>query len=614
MPLLLTKPLCAIDGEGKSNDEGLHHYTLLAASWPTGKRRIEGANLGTYQCLRFIADLPADHTYVIFGGSYDTSMILKDLPRCSAECGKCGKHALDRLFRTGRTWWLGFKIAMIPRKKLTVTYKGKTVTLYDVLAFWQKSFVQCLKDWNIGTPEEVALIADMKAKRGTFSEERDEDIERYCYLECDLLRQLVQALREAILETPYRPKALYGPGALAASVLEHEGFKHHLAELPEEVEDVAGRAYFGGRFDTARLGWYKDVHGYDIRSAYPDQIRYLPCLAHAHFEKVPELRAGYGVYHVRWKVPASTPYPPFPFRAKDNTVSYPCQGEGWYHAEEVRAGIMVFGAERIEVLEGYQLVQECEHTPLKFVERLYDWRTTLPYEQGIVVKLAINSLYGKLAQSVGFKGRKPPFQCFYLAGAITAGTRAKLLQAIYQRPEAIISVATDGIVSEKELNLPIGKQLGEWEYKFLREHAQISNGVYHSVDENGKDIERARGIGRAELNWSEIKEAFDTEPLGGIAYTRRRFIGLKEGSIRTDGRLCVWVDEPRKLSFYPTRRHPDIRSERHGDYPRMNLQAFELPLDGSSISQPYKKAQSWAEVEQRHDTFHPQEAYLYDEQ
>jgi hypothetical protein len=266
---------------------------------------------------------------------------------------------------------------------------------------------------------------------------------------------------------------------------------------------------------------------------------------------------------VVWKVDSGTPYPPFPFRDTHGNIHYPLSGEGWYHSEEVRAALEIFGA-AVTVLEGYQLVEECEHRPLAFVERLYEWRQTLPKEQGIIVKLAINSLYGKLAQSVGFRGRKPPFQSFFLAGAITAGTRAKLLRAIYQRPKAVIALATDGIVSEEELHLPISDKLGDWEYKHLSEHAQISNGVYHSVDDTGKDIERARGIGRAELDWTVIKAAFLAEPLGGIDYTRKRFIRLREGSIRTDGKICEWVEEPRKLSFYPTRRSPDLDTEVKG--------------------------------------------------
>jgi hypothetical protein len=279
MPLLLTKPLCAIDGEGKTFVGGspAHKYTLFAASWPTGRAKIESDNLSVLECLKFIMSLPPDHTYVIFGGSYDTSMILRDLPRHPVDkpCRAAPYCHICKLYKYGSCFWMGYRISYINRKRLTISHKGKTVTIYDVLSFWQKKFVQCLEDWNIGTQEERELVAAMKDKRGDFDKEDDKDISRYCYLECDLLRGLVTRLREAILETPYRPRALYGPGALAASVLEKEGFKKYLRELEPEIEDVATSSYFGGRFDTAKLGWFRNVHGYDIRSAYPDQITIL---------------------------------------------------------------------------------------------------------------------------------------------------------------------------------------------------------------------------------------------------------------------------------------------------------------------------------------------------
>ena len=55
-----------------------------------------------------------------------------------------------------------------------------------------------------------------------------------------------------------------------------------------------------------------------------------------------------------------------------------------------------------------------------------------------------------------------------MAAAITAGTRRKLLQAALTAPDAIVSFATDGIVSEMPLKIatsaPGEKKLGEWEH------------------------------------------------------------------------------------------------------------------------------------------------------
>ena len=78
---LLTMPICAVDGEGKTRKRrGRNHdYTLLAASWPDGRNAIQAHDLSTVQCLEFLLDLPEHHTVVGFGMSYDNNMWLRDL-------------------------------------------------------------------------------------------------------------------------------------------------------------------------------------------------------------------------------------------------------------------------------------------------------------------------------------------------------------------------------------------------------------------------------------------------------------------------------------------------------------------------------------------------------
>ncbi len=51
--------------------------------------------------------------------------------------------------------------------------------------------------------------------------------------------------------------------------------------------DLANMAYYGGRFEITRTGLLdQPVYEYDIGSAYPDGMRYLPCLEHGRWEKV----------------------------------------------------------------------------------------------------------------------------------------------------------------------------------------------------------------------------------------------------------------------------------------------------------------------------------------
>lgn len=592
-------PQCGIDGEGITIGPK-HFYIELNAVWPGGRRILKGEDLGPHEIFDFLFKLPARHNYVVYGASYDFNMWLRYLPT---------QVKID-LCTTNKAIWGPYKIKWIDRKYLSLNRGKQTRTFYDVIAWYQKPFVESLKAWGVGTPEEWELITRMKELRGNFANVAQEEIETYCWLECERLVDLVDTLCKALQDTPYRPKALYGPGALAEAIFKHEKIKSYDGPYDKEL---SLSAYYGGRFDTALFGWFENVHEYDIRSAYPDQIRYLPCLAHGRWEasKNPGI-SRYGFYRVKWDVGIDCLYPPFPYRDSSGRIWYLYAGQGWYHADEVRAAQEVFG-NKIHILEGQALIEECDHQPFEFVDRLYKWRQKLAaenYAKGQVVKLGLNSMYGKLVQSVG----KPPFQNFFWGGAITAGTRAKILRVIGPKMPQIISIATDGIISLEQLQVVIGEELGEWEYSFLLEHIQISNGVYHSVKDDGKSKERARGIGYGEIDWQELEGIYrQTGVFGHYNYTlkKARFITIRQALHLKDPALeCTWQIEDRVLEFEPSRmevtglniegQEPPYTQDqplhfRGTRYNTADLLDMKLIPNKTALSYPFREKKTWEE-------------------
>jgi hypothetical protein len=71
----------------------------------------------------------------------------------------------------------------------------------------------------------------------------------------------------------------------------------------------------------------------------------------------------------------------------------------------------------------------------------------IPYEYDItekVLKLILNSVYGKLAQFVGSSNKVPNCANPYYGAAITAYCRRRLIELAMTDPSAIIFFATDG--------------------------------------------------------------------------------------------------------------------------------------------------------------------------
>ena len=114
---------------------------------------------------------------------------------------------------------------------------------------------------------------------------------------------------------------------------------------------------------------------------------------------------------------------------------------------------------------------ETQPRPYAFIPELYDERARLRREEpGNVaeqnIKLSLNSLSGKAAQSIGGSETAPPrTACPWYAAATTAGTRRRVMEAALQNPHAIVQFLTDGVVSQEPLNLDIGEELGQWEAK-----------------------------------------------------------------------------------------------------------------------------------------------------
>jgi hypothetical protein len=116
-----------------------------------------------------------------------------------------------------------------------------------------------------------------------------------------------------------------------------------------------------------------------------------------------------------------------------------------------------------------------------------------------VIKLGINSVYGKTAQSVGGRTGRPPNTANpWVAGAITAGTRAQLLRAALKNPWAVIFFATDGIQSLEPLGVESKtKTFGEWEKDSLTAGVWIKPGVYafsRIADGKAKYTGKSRGV------------------------------------------------------------------------------------------------------------------------
>jgi DNA polymerase type B, organellar and viral len=621
-------PFVGVDGEGAGKDrKGRQHYMLLSASGGDFSDECHtGKPLTTKDCLNFICDLPDRTRAILIGFSfgYDTTMILRDLTKAKRDdlftertirlddktiikgygqytwFGDFGiqyrAHQYLRVCRAERTSHVMPDGRLLPPR--TRAIPGTARTIYEGFGFFQKSFVNALADFDVGTKRERARIAKTKNQRANFSR-MTREVRDYCLSECAMLAEMMEKLREGCLSAPeggMMPRTWNGAGKLAEALHIKRGTIETKALvpplMPSGVLMFAEAAYYGGRFEVRLIGRIAcPVYEYDLASAYPASMRGLPCLEHGRWRYLdgdairalhradPQALyvAGVRYHHTEASGHRRDGMCGLPHRQTGredrsrrqyaDRIAWPLRGQGTYWSPEIRSAELL-GA-RLGFGSGWAYSTACQCDPFDWIEPLYRHRKSLGKSAaGYPIKLGINSLYGKLAQSVG----TPRFRNMVWAGLVTARTRAMLNQAMAANPGAIAMVATDGLYATAPLDLPLGGELGAWEETIYPEGLFIVQpGVYWGAEGLGKL--KTRGVSakwfppdiraKFERVWSEFSEADRAAygpAMGGIPGRApllpsldipiRLFTGLRLAQARgkPDTAGC-WVDDTREIRF-----------------------------------------------------------------
>lgn len=469
----------AYDGEGYDNK-----YVLLANSF--GERIINPKGLTTEQCLEFLTrkyDKPTKRVW--FGFSYDINMILVDIADAD----------LLSLLSGNAVTYKGYTIRYIPSKIFIVNnYRH-----YDVFSFFATNFINTVERM-LGEDRISKQLVEGKLARGSFDKWDIEDLIKYNDEELQLLVEIMNKLRNALLGVNVRLTEWYGPGAIAKY-----WFKKNKVKIPSVPASIPlykalQSAYYGGRFEQFKLGKFKSVYEYDIRSAYPSVMSTMP--AFTNWRKVKGYaNSSYSIWHVTFDVRSylRTGYRgslPLPVRSKSGHICFPAVGKGWYWNDELRLLLDNFPKAKVTIHEGY--VATPVGTPFSWITQLYNYRAQLKEEGNLshyAIKVGLNSLYGKTAQTVGSN----VYHSLAWAGYITSSTRTKIASAGYSIPQdSLIGFATDAVFSTEPIDLPISPNLGDWEESHFISGIFFQSGVYRlerSCDNLGVECRACKGTG-----------------------------------------------------------------------------------------------------------------------
>lgn len=581
----LPRPFVGLDGEGIGN-----RYILLASA--NGASIADKKGLTTEQCLDFLLQLPRGNKrtirpiYVWFAFDYDVNMILGDIPLKGG-----GEGNIEDLRRDNELKWRGYYIRYFPRKFLQIARGKKVHTSYDTWSFYGTTFENALEQFGI---QSTSTISEGKAARGDFSKWSLKKIAEYNNAELETLSSLSEKLRDCIRPLQIPIQSWHGPGSIANGWLRKNHIVNHIQIQPSEIQPAINSAYFGGRIDARGYG-FSSVYHYDLVSAYPSGARYLPSLSDIHFEKTNQPIPGIPLFlaKIRWKVTdEKAQWAPFPWRSKNGTIRYPLAGSGWYWNPEIQAAIESYPWQlEIEYIETWNGIGKINYPLKNLIEEAFEYRRELKKRgdlSNIAIKLMLNSIYGKFAQTVG----KPRYQCLTWAGLITSLTRAELLRVIDGNT---LCVMTDSIWSSQPLEISLGNGLGEWESQEETELVLAEAGLYEATKPNGDKTVWQRGFNKTQpVDIRGIVQGWIDGDITSQPYTVTRFVGMGLASM-TNSPWRNWVEFERHIHPVPmtgtTKRYPHFPHDEGCNCGENRFIDLQLRIaDEDCCSYPYQKA------------------------
>jgi len=485
---------------------------------------VSAPSLSTVECLTLLiqkSDIDAIHFGFAFG--YDVNMILVDL----------SKNHLRILREKNSVLWKRWRIEYVPRKWFLVTDRPtkKTVRIWDPWSFFMTSALNAWKQYNVNVSAELIAGKETRSNRGY--DELEEDIaywreENIAYVE------LLEKLRESLHAAGLYISAWHGPGAIASYSMAKHGIAKRMAKSPDDVNLASQYAYGGGRFELFKVGRANcKVYEYDINSAYPFAISLLPNLSRGRWQHVRSVStiAKFGVYKVSFRVnpfdPIANFHRPMPFFHRDprGGISFPCVVETWVWSPELWGKRNFPG---ITIQEGWEFIEDDETDNYEIRKR---------YKQEgnpaqLALKLQMNSMYGKMAQRVGWNEEKrtaPKWHQLEWAGWVTSYCRSMVYRAALYSGMDLVAFETDAIFATCSIRekLDIGTGLGQWDETVFDDFVYLQSGARFGLMSNGTWEEKYRGFDRGSIRLDDVLRVLGNDPSEWIVKgTTKRFIGF----------------------------------------------------------------------------------------
>ena len=441
---------------------------------------------------------------------FDAECILKLLPSETFDPYRKKKRL--------RFEYKNYTIVYIPKKQLKIQKGNHTVSLYDIAQYYDNMPLNKAYSEHIKKSLDQDYL-ETKKMRKDFSVRHylrhKKKIRRYCITDCILTKEL----SEHWLDTFFEAHGFYCANWISSGYLAEKVLIHNKIPIPlfnetlYDIQKLAWESFYGGRFELIQRGFIGECYMYDINSAYPYALTFLPDITDGKWIATKKINpnSALGFFHIRAKIDYSIKIAPFPFRTVNNRIIYPTgEFETFVTLEELKA---VTGDPKIKykIIDSYQFIPNvhCQYPFKEFIMEQYDKRMKLKKEKNPLeraIKIILNSMYGKTAQRVN--NQMGNLFNPVIASYITGFARAQLYKFIkdHQLDKYVVAFATDSIACRKKIVGLNSTRLGEMKLDNEANDVYFLSNGFYLFDGKWKN----RGIGYDTERKAEI-EHLDTK-------------------------------------------------------------------------------------------------------
>lgn len=414
------------------------------------------------------------------------------------------KHMPDEnyheLVTTNETRIDDYEIYILPRKILSIKRKNRTYNYYDIAQFYETSLKKAAEKYLPIRKEPDFLDRKSIGSSAAYWDINYKPIVKYCIQDSLVCKELAQLVDDTIFNcSDMNVKKYMSVASVGKQYFRKNCDFWNLKNVPIGALTAAYFCYSGGWFEMFKKGHFEgEIVDSDINSAYPYAIKNFPDIESGTWERTKQYNdnALLGYYNVVVNIPPDTYIPPIPMRFKNGRIIHPT---GEFRTGLTSQEINAYQDDvDIRVLYGWEYYTAKPTYPFRDeINKLYNLKNELSnrgekdrFEYSLYKKL-MNSFYGntfqknpipehKRGEKGNFPGNTHKAGVLFnpiMASFITASCRVQIWNAIKNKQDQIISIATDGIKSIGGLSLENSNKLGGWEVQKGKDFLSFQPGI-----------------------------------------------------------------------------------------------------------------------------------------